>query len=367
MDAHRLLVLSAGTQVGQNVLRTLAERRDGVTLVATSSVAHEPALFDFDAVYLVAETVADPEAFGRRVVEVMERERIDLVIPSRDDDVLFLAALRDRRPDLAHRLLCGSARTAAVIADKWHSYEFCQAHGLPFAASMIRCSANERGEFVRKYGLPLVAKPRRGYASLDVYMLYRDEQVEAVLAKEGYIVQQYLGDRRRIGDFLAAIDVGGVPLNHSFRSIKHSIQALIAPDGSVAHVICTRNYRNQRRSKWVEPDDDPAAATIGAECARTFSSAGWRGPLNIQCEKTDTGEMLIHEFNGRFTGATVDRWLLGFDEVGAAIEGFTGRPIATAAPPRTVSLEAFESLVARGADPGRVAALQRDGTWRRSQ
>ena len=77
--------------------------------------------------------------------------------------------------------------------------------------------------------------------------------------------------------------------------------------------------------------------------------------------------MLIHEFNGRFTGATVDRWLLGFDEVGAAIEGFTGRPIATATPPRTASLEAFESLVARGANPDRVAVLQRDGAWRRSQ
>jgi hypothetical protein len=365
--SHRLLVLSAGTQVGQNLLRTLAGRRDGVTLAATSSVAHEPALFDFDAVYLAPPTAADAEGFERRLLEIMEKEQTDLVIPCRDDDVVFLASLRDRRPDLARRLLCGTAATAWVIADKWHSHEFCREHGLPFAASIIRCSAPERAEFVRRHGLPLVAKPRRGYASLDVFLLYKDLQVESVLGRDGYIVQQYLGDPRRISAFLTAIEAGGIPLNHTFRSIKHSIQALIAPDGSVAHVICTRNYRNQRRSKWVEPDNDPVSAGIGAECAQAFSAAGWRGPLNIQCEKSAEGEILIHEFNGRFTGATVDRWLLGFDEVGAAIEHFTGRPIVSTAPPPAAALEAFESLVARGADPRNVATLKRDGSWRRAQ
>jgi len=366
MLRHRLLVLSAGTQVGQNVLRTLSGRRDGVVLVATSSVANEPALFDFDAVYLAPETAADPVAFERRLLDVIEREQIDLVIPCRDDDVVFLAALRERRPDLAPRLLCGSLEAARVIADKWDSHEFCRRHALPFAASMIDGSAEQRSAFVRRHGLPVVAKPRRGYASLDVYMLYRDEQVAAALERGGFVVQQYLGDPRRVFDFLAAIESGGVPLNHTFRSIKHSIQVLIAPDGSIVHVICTRNYRNQRRSKWVEPDDDPIAASIGVACAQAFSAAGWRGPLNIQCEKTAAGEMLVHEFNGRFTGATVDRWLLGFDEVGAAIERFTSRAIASEAPAQAAALEAFESLVARGADPRDVSALERDRCWRRA-
>src|SRR5215467_9491597 len=186
MIRHRLLVLSAGTQVGQNVLRTLAGRRDGVMLAATSSVANEPALFDFDAVYLAPETAADPAAFERRLLEVIEREAIDLVIPCRDDDVVFLAALRDRRPDLASRLLCGGEQTARVIADKWDSHEFCRRHSLPFAASIIGGPESDRIAFVRRHGLPLVAKPRRGYASLDVYMLYRDEQVAAVLERGGF-------------------------------------------------------------------------------------------------------------------------------------------------------------------------------------
>jgi carbamoyl-phosphate synthase large subunit len=120
-----------------------------------------------------------------------------------------------------------------------------------------------------------------------------------------------------------------------------------------------------RRSKWVEADRDPVALDTGHRCAQTFSAAGWRGPLNIQCQRDADGVLLIHEFNGRFTGATVDRWLLGFDEVGAAIETFTGVRFSDESVSSPPALEAFESLVARGADPRDVEAFTRDGVWRR--
>ena len=127
----RLLVLSVGTRVGQNVLTSLNGRRDGLVLTATSSVANEPALFDFDVVYRVPPTAAEGQAFEHELLDIMDRECVDLVIPCRDDDVEFLASLRDRRPDLASRLLCGSGSPARVINDKWSSAEFSSRHDLP--------------------------------------------------------------------------------------------------------------------------------------------------------------------------------------------------------------------------------------------
>lgn len=366
MAKLKLLVLSVGTQVGQNVLATLQRRRGELELIATSSVSHEPSLFDWDAVYIAPETASDPEAFERCLLDIMAREKIDLVIPCRDDDIVFLSALRERRSDLASRLLCGSADAGRVIADKWLSAEFCTRHDLPFAPSIASATAHERAEFVHRNGFPLIAKPRRGYASQDVYLISNDAQFERTLSREDWIVQKYLGDPRGVTEFLERIESRGIPLYHTFQGLKTSIQALIAPDGSVAHVICTRNRSRMRRSKWVEIDRDPASQDIGTRCAQAFSLAGWRGPLNIQCQRDTDGALLIHEFNGRFTGATVDRWLLGFDEVGAAIEIFTGVRFSdgSAVPP---ALEAFESLVARGADPRDVEALTRDGVWRRAR
>lgn len=367
MAKLRLLVLSVGTQVGQNVLTTLARRRDDLELIATSSVSREPALFDYDTVYLVPQTAAEPVAFEARLLDIIARERVDLVIPCRDDDIVFLAALRDRRPDLSPRLLCGSADAALVIADKWLSAEFCTRHGLPFAPSIAHGAGPERAAFAREQGFPLVAKPRRGYASQDVYLISNDAQFERTLAGEGWIVQKYLGDPRDVAKYLQGLESRGIPLYHTFQGLKQSIQALIAPDGSVAHVICTRNASRMRRSKWVEADHDPRSLAIGTQCAQAFAGAGWRGPLNIQCQQDTQGTPLIHEFNGRFTGATVDRWLLGFDEVGAAIESFTGVAIGPGHDARPAALEAFESLVARGADPRDVEALARDHVWKRAR
>jgi hypothetical protein len=367
MAKLRLLVLSVGTQVGQNILATPARRRADLELIATSSVSNEPSLFDWDTVYVVPPTASEPEAFERRLLDIVTRERVDLVIPCRDDDIVLLSALRDRRPDLAPRLLCGSADAGQVIADKWLSAGFCARHSLPFAPSITAATVNERAEFARRHRFPLIVKPRRGYASQDVYLISTDAQFERTLDREGWIVQKYLGDPRDVAQYLEGVETRGVPLYHTFQGLKHPIQALIAPDGSVPHIICTRNASRMRRSKWVEADHDPVSLDIGTRCAAAFAVAGWRGPLNIQCQRDPDGALLIHEFNGRFTGATVDRWLLGFDEVGAAIECFTGVRFGgqSASPPP--ALEAFESLVARGADPRDVEALARDSVWRRAR
>ena len=226
MTPVRLLVLAVGTQVGQNVLTVLAGRRDSLVLVATSSVANEPSLFDYDAVYLAPPTAVNAEAFERRVLEIMERERIDLVIPCRDDDVLFLASLREQRPSLAPRLLCGAHRAADVICDKWLSSEFCSPRGIPFVPSIVAGDGHDCADFVRRHGFPLVVKPRRGYASQEVFLIFNEAQLERSLAREGVIVQTFLGDRNSVADYLAGVEADGVPLYHTFQGLKHSIQAL---------------------------------------------------------------------------------------------------------------------------------------------
>src|SRR5688500_13691539 len=64
--AFRLLLVSAGSVVGQKLVATLRGRRDGLCIVGTSSVANEPALFDLDRVHLVEPTADDPHRFERR-------------------------------------------------------------------------------------------------------------------------------------------------------------------------------------------------------------------------------------------------------------------------------------------------------------
>lgn len=367
MAKLHLLVLAAGTRVGQNILATLAGRRAEMTLIATTSVVDEPGPFDYDTVHRVPPTAA-PE-FEARLLDVIGRERIDLVIPCRDDDVLFLAGLRERRPALAPRLLCGGVAAAAAIVDKGGSVAFCARHGLPFAPSLCApADAAARAAFVAAHGFPLLAKPRRGYASIGVYLISNEAQLARALEREGTIVQRFLGEADTIERYLARVERDGVPLFHTFQGVKRSIQGLIAPDGAIAHVICLSTVSDRRRSKVVTPDAGDDARDVGARCTAAFAAAGWRGPLNIQAQNdARTGQLNIHEFNGRFTGATVERWRLGYDEVGAAVAKFTGRALAPpVVTPDRAPREIFETVEARGADPRDVATLARDGVWRKS-
>jgi biotin carboxylase len=287
-----------------------------------------------------------------------------LVIPCRDDDVRYLASLAGRVPEFAPRLLCGTAGSAEIVTDKVQSHEFCVAHGLPFVPSHWRDAPASRAAFVREQGFPLVAKPRRGFASRDVRLLWNEAQLDRALARGDYVVQRFLGDRRRLDDYFASIEAYGVPLLHSFMGEKHSIEALIGPRGDVRDVMATRN-RKDLRSRSVVPDTTPATLALGRRCAEALARSGWRGPLNIQCQEDGEGALWIHEFNGRFTGITADRALLGHNEVAAAIFAFTGFAFDDAHPPAAASVS-LASLVSRAADPRLVRSLASEGIWRRT-
>ncbi len=359
----RLLLLSGGGHTGANVLASLATRRREVYTIATSDVANEPTLFNHDAVHLVPPLDRNVEGFTQSVAEVVEQERPDLIIPCRDADVAWLSAYRQQRPDRASTMLCGEAAMAEIVNDKWLSYEFCVKHHLPFAASLSLSPTVDPQTFVERYGFPLVAKPRHGVDSHGIVLLTNRAQFERAQLWPDYVVQQFLGNATDIANYLAMIAERGVPMFHSFLGDKRSIQVMIAPDGEVEYVVCTRNVMSGRISRTITVDGDPEPARIGRDCAQVFAANGWRGPLNIQCQPDAEGRLLIHEFNARFTGATSARWMLGIDELGTAIRLFTGRTLSKPSTLSGAPQLAVESLAARAADPEHVAKLTASGQW----
>ena len=364
-----LLLLSGGGHTGANVMASVASRRGDMRLVATSDVPDEPALFGFDAVYLAPKIAVAAAAFERRILEIVRREDPDLVIPCRDEDVEWLAGLYERRRDLGAKLLCGSPDIAAVINDKWQSCEFAAKHELPFAPS-LPCAEDDDSpvrvaRFVREHGLPIVAKPRRGMDSKGVFILTTQAQAQSAMMRPDYLLQKYLGRPETPARYLANVEREGIPLIHSFEGVKRSLQVLIGPGGGIQHVVCTHNRRDAPNARVISTDADAESRRIGEQCASVFAEAGWRGPLNIQCLPSESGTLMIHEFNARFTGATGARWLIGHDEIGSAIRAFTGRDVAPAFPWSEAPTRAIEGLMPRAADPQWVRALSERGEWTR--
>lgn len=357
-----LLFLSGGSQVGQFIVAALEGRRDGVRLAATTSVSDDPGLWKFDGLYLVPVTAGQTDVFKARLLEILAREPVGLIVPCRDDDVVALAELVEANPALAPMALCGSAHVARTMSDKWASWLLCQTHGLPHARSFIAGCGIAAEQFASACGYPLVAKPRDGFSSRGIYLVDNDEQLRRALQRPNYVLQEYLGQPETYWSLKRSIETEGLPLLHTLRGLKLGIQVMIAPTGAVSRIFST-STTHRHGSMTTLQNDDHEALQLGQRCGEVFSGLGWRGPLNVQCQRDRTGRVTIHEFSGRFAGSTVGRAMLGYDQLSHALELFTGIRLPTSRWQMRPATHVVAQLASQASDPADVEWLQTHHEW----
>lgn len=317
-----LLLLSGASLVGRNILDMLADRRHEVHLIATNSETDSPTLYDFDTVYRTSTTLGDPDKFEKKILEIIEIENPDLIIPCRDDDVIFLADLKERRHDLEDRIVCGNLSAAHIMYDKFKSWEFSREVGLPFAPTVDTSIAKKVFKFALEQGFPLLAKPRTGFASRGIFIISNERQLSEIAKKKNYIIQKFLGDPEIVSTFLEKAENFGLPLHYTFEGIKHSIQIWIASEGTPVGWFCSKNVNRNGTSLSLEKYEGEDARKLAEHCLEVFSKAGWRGPVNIQCQKAPDDQLYIYEFNGRISGASAARYFMGFDEMNILTKNF---------------------------------------------
>jgi len=372
----KLLMTSVGCWISQNLLDVIDDRDDEFCVVGTTSLATIP-LGRCDRVYLVPESERPPSAFCDRLLEIIDREQPDLVIPTRDHDVTVVSALAADRPSLLDIVPCGHPDVALMFEDKWQSYLFACEYGLLFAESAIPDAAaghQAAYELAEAVGYPLIIKPRCGFASRDVRLVGNKEQLAVALTDDGVIVQRYIGSGEAIGAFPGEVDRRGTPLFYTLEQDKFSLQTYVRRDGTVAP-IC-RTLHRMRRGHSVEvlgvADDEATVAgerwkegltATARRWAESLSGAGWRGPVNVQCQRDARGELVAFELSGRFTGATAARYFLGHDELGHFLEDrLSGRSGQVRKVANSLAIKYQRTL---GVSRDAVAALSRYGVWDR--
>ncbi len=324
----KILLLSGGSLVGRNILDSIVNSRKSLYLIALNSVSREPSIYEYDKVYLSPSLIDQQPEFQLLFDKVIAEESPDLIIPCRDEDVAFLSKIRFENKNLASKIVCGIPSIANSLLDKWLSWEFSERLGLPFAPTILADSTLPQVyRFIEENGLPLIAKPKKGFGSLGVFMVTHEIQLDNIIGRSDYIFQKYLGNQEKVFSYISQIEKQGVPLFHSFEEIKISIQGSIRPDGELAGVIVTEHAMKQGISSKVDLCEDTEINQIALEWVQKIASNGWVGPINIQCQKDQDGNIFIYEYNGRFTGATSARFHLGFDEVGLVLKSWLGLEI----------------------------------------
>ena len=260
-----------------------------------------------------------------RLSEILERERIDVLIPGSDPELAVLARARGALEALGVRVVVGGAEPIDICRDKERCAEVLRADGFPFVRTV---PVGQALSLAQEVGYPLVLKPLGGSASRGVRIVFSESELEPYLSQPGTIAQEPAFPSSWTQE------PGGIAAEHVFRNgtlrqeEEISIQVIHDHEGHHLGTFASINRLQGGVPIFIDPQELPQVEALAEQMAEALRTRGLIGPCNIQCRLTEAGPK-VFEINPRFTGITGLRAAMGFNAVKAVLERWMfDKPVA---------------------------------------
>ena len=275
-----VIVTGVGGMVGQGILRNIRSLGQDISVHGTDIRAVSAGNHLCDSTHVL------PYAFDPSYIPTMARVAsqlgVDLIIPSTDYECYFLAK---HATELGTAVAASPAEVSAACLDKYKTFEAFQAHGIPFADSVLPSSYQQRNSRV-------VVKPREGRGSRNIHVDPQDPGSY----DDSYVVQEYLDGPELTTTFYVNRD-GRL---HGHITLVRELEA-----GSTSRCEVTREH-----------DDE-----IQSLVERMITNLAFRGSCNLQSRVTSAG-VIPFEVNCRISGTNSIRSQLGFPDVAYTIDEY---------------------------------------------
>jgi carbamoyl-phosphate synthase large subunit len=292
-----VLITAGSRRVGlvqafQRALRTL-----GGGLVAVTDVnALSPTVYVADRSYHVPLST-DP-GYAAAILEICRAERIGLLIPTIDDELLLFAEQADRFAEAGVRVVVSPPETIRVCDDKRTTCRLLVEKGIGAAETY------SPGEMPADPEFPLFIKPRIGRGGVGAFPIRSQRDLDFFLDYvPDAVVQRYLHGPEYTIDVLCSFT--GEPL------------AVVPRERVVIRAGVVDRARTSRDASLID---------LGLACARALTFAG---AVNIQCRVVD-GRPVVFEINPRFSGGIPLTIAAGADFPAQLVALARGRKVAPA-------------------------------------
>lgn len=370
----KLMITSIGSLVGQNILDVLesplCNRRQLVKIIGTNSISINPQNFRCDVAYQVPAT--NDASFEGRLLEIVHKECPDVILSGRDEDTEKVAKIILAHSELSVKLPYGKIDTVCAALKKDLSWDFCQKHDLPFAASYV--IGRDGGldglkDFIGEFGYPLISKPIEGFASKGVFYVRDWKDAEFLSHYEGYMFQEYLGDGDALEGYFGMMD-GPPPLFMSSPGIfHHSCHTVMRPDGTYDPFFISRNEHDNGVTVGFRRVSHSELESLANRYAEAVIADGGFGPMTVQFRQNKGGEWKAQEMNMRTNGNTYPRFMMGQDDLGLIVDYLfpeMGFPVYRA--PEATQLNIVgKTLTSYMMMPSQMDALKNYGRWNPSE
>ncbi len=194
-----ILITSASRKVSLvRAFQSALARHGGGDVIAVDTDPYAPALYVADQHYLVSRS-AEPH-FIEELVHLCQRERVGLIIPTRDEELPLFAAARERLEKCGLRVVVPGVEAVRLCQDKLAFVTFCREHGFGTPRTF-------ESDQWRSADFPLFVKPRFGKGAKGARIVRNEAELEnAVQNQAEWVIQGYVEEPEYTMDLLADFD-----------------------------------------------------------------------------------------------------------------------------------------------------------------
>lgn len=255
-----------------------------------------PAVRAADEWYLVP--MAHDPSYLSEILAISEAERIGLVVPTIDDELVLFGEARTAFAARGIRVAVSSAHTSRTCNDKFETSRHLRDHGVGAAAAWLP------GDLPYPAPLPLFIKPRFGRGGVGAYAVHNERELAFFCDYvDRPVVQEYLAGPEFTIDICC--DFEARPLS-------------IVPR---ERVVIRAGVIDRGRTV-----DDPRLVQLGAAVAAALPFVG---AANVQCRMVD-GVPIVFEINPRFSGGIPLTIAAGADFPRMLVDLAVGRHVSAA-------------------------------------
>lgn len=304
-----LITATGGGGVGRQVLKALLMTKTPYRLIGADIQPLALGLYQADAGYLVP-TAKDPK-YVKTLREICLKEKVDVLIPCSDPELLTISQNEDKLAEIGVKLLINPPEVIQTCIDKWKTFNFLKSNNFDCPET---CLIQHESDVAKVDFFPVIIKPAKGSGgSKNVFLAQEKEELTffaRYIRRQGYmpLVQEYAGsheDEYTVG--VLTLDkgeiIGSIALKRNITSTLSKKIKVKSHKNSEVYVVSTGI------SQGVVDD----FTEIRKYCESIARKLGARGPVNIQGRKVKDS-FKSFEINPRFSGTTSIRALLNFNE-----------------------------------------------------
>lgn len=294
MRKYNILVTGIGAIIGYGVIISLKNSKYDCFIIGMD--IYDDASGQVWCDKFVQSILASDDGYINFLKDTIDRFQIDLVFFGTEQEIQKCYSCKDELGNYYQKLVINTGNAMEFSVDKWDTVCFLRDHGLKYIKSSVSCDFDEAK---RMFGLPLLLKPRRSYASKGIFKTSIKEEFDSWKKEQGdqFMVQELIGDENQ--EYTAATFGFGDGTCIQPIVMKRKLSKAGATDKAI-----------------VEPVPE-----IDEEICKIVRELKVVGPTNFQF-RLHEGEYLLLEINPRISSSTSIRTAFGYNEAEMCIEYF---------------------------------------------